>query len=308
MKERGFFGFTTIRSPCAWLTGILFALGLGVAFAQEGGGRPLPGPQGAEEGEYRRQLWFVPSQDTAVLMRTIVFRPAGHGPFPLVVINHGSVQNAAERRTFVQPVFAAASEFFVQRGFAVAVPQRPGHGETGGPYLENQGSPCERADYRKAGLAVADSIEAAIAYMTRQSFVKRDGIVVVGQSAGGWGALALASRNPRQVKAIINFAGGRGGRVNDRPHNNCAPERLVQAAGTFGATAHVPVLSIYTENDSYFAPALSHQIADVYRKAGGRMDFRLLPPFSEDGHSLLGARNGVAVWGPIVDAFLKTVK
>lgn len=308
MKEQGFFGFTTMEGLLAGLTGTLLALGLGVAVAQEGGGRPSPGPQGPEEGQYRRQLWLVPSQDTTVLMRTTVFRPAGHGPFPLVVINHGSVQNAAERRKFVQPVFAAAAEFFVQRGFAVAVPQRPGHGETGGPYLEHQGSPCERADYRKAGLAVADSIEAAIAYMTRQPFVKREGVVVVGQSAGGWGTLALASRNPPHVKAIVNFAGGRGGRVNDRPNTNCAPERLIEAAGAFGATARVPVLSIYTENDSYFAPPLSRQIADAYRKAGGNMDFHLLPAFGQDGHRLLGARDGVAVWGPIVDGFLKTLK
>lgn len=308
MKEQDFSGFTIVRYLLAGLTGTLFALGLGVAVAQEGGGRPLPGPQGPEAGPYRQQLWLVPSRDTAVLMRTMVFRPASGGPFPLVVINHGSVQNAAERRKFTQPVFAAASEFFVQRGFAVAVPQRPGHGETGGPYLEHQGSPCERADYRKAGLAVADSIEAAIAYMTRQPFVKRDGVIVVGQSAGGWGALALASRNPPQVKAIVNFAGGRGGRVNDRPNTNCAPERLIEAAGAFGATARLPVLSIYTENDSYFPPLLSRQIADAYRKAGGNMDFRLLPAFGEDGHRLLGAREGVAVWGPIVDGFLKTLK
>jgi dienelactone hydrolase len=308
MKEQGFFGFTAMKGLLAGLTGTLLALGLGVAVAQEGGGRPSPGPQGPEEGQYRRQLWLVPSRDTTALMRTTVFRPAGRGPFPLAVIMHGSVQSAAERRKFVQPVFAAAAEFFVQRGFAVAVPQRPGHGETGGPYLEHQGSPCERADYRKAGLAVADSIEAAIAYMTRQPFVKRDGVIVVGQSAGGWGSLALASRNPPQVKGIVNFAGGRGGRANDRPKTNCAPERLIEAAGAFGATARLPVLSIYTENDSYFPPLLSRQIADAYRKAGGNMDFHLLPAFGKDGHRLLGAHEGVAVWGPIVDGFLKTLK
>src|SRR5690606_405420 len=133
-----------------------------------------------------------------------------------------------------QPVFAAAAEFFVRRGYAVIVPQRPGHGDTGGPYLEGRDGPCETADYVRSGLAVADSIQAAIDYMPRQSFVKRSGVVVIGQSAGGWGSLALASRNPRNVAAIINFAGGRGGRVHNRPNNNCAPEKLVAAAGMFG--------------------------------------------------------------------------
>jgi dienelactone hydrolase len=287
------------------LISIFFVIWAASVPAQDGGGKPRPGPQGPEEGTYRRQLWLVPSQDKSVLMRTTVFRPEGAGPFPLAVINHGSVQNAEERRKFVQPVFAAGAEFFVQHGYAVVVPQRPGHGETGGPYFEAQGSPCDNANYVKSALAVADSIEAAIGYMTQQPFVKRDAIIVVGQSAGGWGALGLASRNPKDVRAIINFAGGRGGRVHNRPNNNCAPEKLVEAAAVFGKTARMPVLSIYTQNDSYFSADLSQKIADAYRKAGGKMDYHLLPAFGEDGHRLFGARDGVPVWKPIVEGFLK---
>jgi dienelactone hydrolase len=286
-----------VGAVCAILTAVLPATAQTAA-----------GPQGPEQERYRQQLWLVPSQDKSVLMRTMVSRPPGAGPFPLVVIAHGSVQNAEQRKKFVQPVFAAAAEFFVQRGYAVAVPQRPGHGETGGPYLEGQGSPCERADFRKSGLVVADSIEAAIGYMTQQPFVKRDGIIVVGQSAGGWGALALASRNPKNVQAIVNFAGGRGGRVHNRPNNNCAPDRLVETAGAFGATARIPVLSIYTRNDSYFSADLSQRLSDAYRKQGGRMAHHLLPAFGEDGHRLFGTRDGVPVWGPLVDGFLKTVR
>ncbi len=289
----------------AALAVIFFVIWTTAVPARDGGGRPVAGPLGPETGRYRQQLWLVPSQDTSVLMRTTVFRPQGPGPFPLAVINHGSVQNADQRGKFVQPVFAAGAEYFVQRGYAVIVPQRPGHGETGGPYFEAQGSPCENANYIKSGLAVADSIAAAIAYMTRQPFVKRDGVIVVGQSAGGWGALALASRNPKQVRAVINFAGGRGGRVHDRPNNNCEPGRLVAAAATFGATARIPVLSLYTSNDSYFSAQLSKRIADAYRSKGGVMDYRLLPAFGNDGHRLFGARDGVPLWSTIVGDFLK---
>ena len=268
------------------------------------------GPQGPEQGALRQQLWLVPSQDSGTPMRTAVFRPAGPGPFPLVIVNHGSIQNAQTRANLVQPVFLAASEFFVQRGYAVAVPQRPGHGETGGPYLEgNSGSGgCAAADYRRSGLATADSIAAAIAYFGAQSFVKRVPVLIVGQSAGGWGALALASRNPKDVRAIVNFAGGRGGRVNDRPNNNCAPEKLIDAAAHFGATARIPVLSIYTQNDSYFSASLSKEVNDAFAAAGGRVEYHLLPAFGRDGHSLFGSRDGVAIWAPVVDEFLKRVK
>ena len=241
-------------------------------------------------------------------MRTVIFHPEGPGPFPLVVINHGSVQNA-DQRAKMRPVFLTASKFFVERGYAVAVPSRPGHGETGGPYLETNSKTggCADSDYRASGNVTADSIQAAIDYLVAQPFVKKTGIVVVGQSAGGWGSLALASRNPRNVKAIINFAGGRGGHIQDRPNNNCAPEKLIEAARSFGTTARIPVLSIYTENDTFFAPSISKPLNAAFKAAGGRIEFKLMPAFGLDGHAFLGAPDGVQTWGPVVDDFLKSL-
>ncbi len=291
-----------MRAAVAALVALLFTL---AAVAPGARGESRPGPQGREEGADRHQLWLIPSPDRGVMMRTMVFRPAGSGPFPLVVLNHGSIQSAEWLKKYPQLAYPAVSEWFVRRGYVVTVPQRPGHGETGGRYLEDQGSPCERADYVRSGLAAADSIKATIDFMTRQSFVKRDGVVVVGQSAGGWGALALASRNPAHVRAIVTFAAGRGGRVNNRANNNCAPERLVDAAGAFGASARIPVLAIYVENDSYFPPSLSKRIAYAYRGAGGRLDFRLLSAFGNEGHKLFASPDGPKIWGPVVEEFLK---
>jgi dienelactone hydrolase len=266
-----------------------------------------PGPQGAEEGPSRRQLWLIPGPDKRTLMRTIVHRPSGEGPFPLVVINHGSTQVSARRASYADPEFGVAVRWFVDRGYAVALPQRPGHGETGGPYLEEQDG-CDNADFHRAGLATADSIETAISYLRSQPFVRGDGIVIVGQSAGGWGALALASRNPRGVKAIINIAGGRGGRSYDKANNNCAPQRLTQAAERYGRSARLPTLWIYTENDSYFGPTLARQMSDAYRKAGGIIEFHLLEPFGGEGHTLFLTRSGEKVWGPIVEKFLASLR
>jgi dienelactone hydrolase len=110
------------------------------------------------------------------------------------------------------------------------------------------------------------------------------------------------------ITAVVNFAGGRGGRASDQPGNSCAPNRLVATAGLFGKTARIPTLWIYTENDSYVAPALSKQMADAYRAAGGRIEFHLLPAFGSDGHRLLASREGVPIWGPIVEKFLAGLK
>jgi dienelactone hydrolase len=264
-------------------------------------------PQGPEDGPNRRQLWLIPSSERGVDMRTLVFRPPGDGPFPLVVLSHGTIQSEARRIDLRAPLYGAAAQWFVGRGYAVVVPQRPGHGETGGPYLEYHGS-CADPDYRKAAFGTARSVEAAIAYMTAQPFVRKTGIILVGQSGGAWGSLALASRNPPAVRAVINFAGGRGGRAQDKANNNCAPDRLIATAGLFGKTARLPTLWIYTENDSYFAPAISKRMAETYRAAGGRIEFHLLPAFGSDGHRLLPSSEGVPIWSPIVEKFLAGLK
>src|SRR5262245_20463070 len=130
------------------------------------------GPQGPEEGVIRRQSWFIPAQDRITLMRTTLFRPQGAGPFPLAVIAHGSTQNEIRRAEFRAPQYPALTEWLVARGYAVAVPQRPGHGETGGPYYEAQGG-CADANFAKAGQGTASSIAAAIDYLSSQSFVKK---------------------------------------------------------------------------------------------------------------------------------------
>ena len=106
----------------------------------------------------------------------------------------------------------------------------------------------------------------------------------------------------------MTFAAGRGGRVHNRPNNNCAPDRLVAAAAQFGSTARIPVLSVSTQNDSYFSADLSKRLADAYRSKGGRMDYHLLPAFGDDGHRLFAARDGVPLWGPVVEDFLKTTQ
>jgi dienelactone hydrolase len=271
--------------------------------------RAAGGPQEPEKGALRRQLWLISFPAANVDMRTLVFRPYGDGPFPLAVINHGSTQDAESRTSEPMQEFVALTSWFVHRGYAVAIPERPGHGRTGGPYLEDQGG-CEDANYERSGLATADSIGVAVAYMTTQPFVRRNDVVVVGQSAGGWGALALASRNPPGVRAIINFGGGRGGRSFNQSNNNCAPERLISALRDFGSAARIPTLWVYTQNDSYFPPELSRRMAEEFGLAGGNVEYHLLPPFGAEGHLLAESSDPATaqIWGPTLDAFLARLR
>ena len=246
-----------------------------------------------EEGEpFRRQQWRVPSPDTDIAAHALLFRPVGAGPFRLAVIAHASTQNVLRRAQMPQPEYRALVAFLVAHGFAVLVPERLGHGATGGRYVEDQGG-CDEADYARSGRATAAEISLALDFLRKQDFVRQDSAVVLGHSAGGWGALALANADPNAISAIIAFAPGRGGRANDEPNRICAPQTLLAAAAEFGKAARIPVTWLVATNDSYFAPAFSRQLADAFRGGGGKVDFRTLPAVGSEGHWMIESEAGV---------------
>jgi len=250
------------------------------------------GASGAEGEPFRRQEWRVPSPDTDIAARALLFRPLGSGPFRLAVIAHASTQNVPRRAQMPQPEYRALAAILVARGFAVLVPERLGHGATGGRYVEDQGG-CDEADYSRAGRATAEEISLALEFLRKQDFVRKDGAVVIGHSAGGWGALALANADPKEISAIITFAPGRGGHANDEPNKICAPHTLLGAATEFGKAARIPVTSLVAANDSYFAPAFSKTLADAFRGGGGKDDFRTLPAVGSEGHWMIETEAGV---------------
>jgi dienelactone hydrolase len=256
------------------------------------------------------ELWEIPS---IIPMLAYVVRPAGDGPFPLLVMNHGVSLDPKERSYFPIIEFRDAALWFAKQGYVVVAPMRPGYGATAieiperglfGLFFSGVGN-CSDANFRDAGLAIASLDTWVIDYMSIQPFIKRDDVVVVGQSGGGWGAIALASQNPNSVRAIVGFEAGRGGHLNGKPNNNCAPDRLVEATAQFGRTARIPMLWIYTHNDSYFGPDLSKRLASVFQAAGGNVEYHLLPDFGEDGHFLIDSADAVRIWAPLVSEFLK---
>jgi dienelactone hydrolase len=269
-----------------------------------GSAQPGVGAQGAEGEPNRLQQWLVPSSDPGTPAHAILFRPPGDGPFPLALIAHASTQNVLRRAQMPQPEYRALAAWLVAHGFAVLVPERLGHGATGGKYLEDQGG-CDEADYVHAGRATAEEIAAALGFIRKQPFIKPDGVVIVGHSAGAWGALALAGENPGEVAAIIAFAPGRGGHANDFPNQVCAPHTLLSAAAEFGKTARVPVTWLVAANDSYFSPVLSRQLADAFRADGGKVDFRVLPAYGGEGHWLPETESGVRLAASELDRALK---
>jgi dienelactone hydrolase len=281
---------------------------------------PLPpppyGPQGVEGEPNREQRWLLPTPEGDRAAHAVLFRPPGAGPFRLAVIAHATTQNVLRRAQMPQPEYRALAAFLVGRGFAVLVPERLGHGATAGAYLEDQGG-CDEADYARSGRATADQIRLAMEYLRGQPSIRPDAAIVIGHSAGGWGALALAAEDPKSdpksdlksdlkaISAIIAFAPGRGGHANDFENRICAPQTLLAAATTFGKGARVPVTWLVAANDTYFSPEFSKKLVDAFRGGGGKAEFRALPAFGSEGHWLPETEGGVKLAASELDRALK---
>ena len=233
------------------------------------------------------------------------FKPAGPGPFPLLIISHG--RSSQHRALLERQRFESAARFFVRKGFAVAVPLRLGYGE-----LADLGDPesigiCAQPHYAPALTAAAQQILAVAQAMVLQPDVDASRLVLVGHSVGGMASLAVASLRPPGLLAAITFSGGHGGSSLERPGVPCQPEQLTALFQAYGAEAEAaakstPTLWIYTRNDFYYGPQYSRAWAEAYRGAGGQVNYQLLPAIGDDGHKLFAQANDV--WQPLVDTFL----
>ena len=264
------------------------------------------GRVGAPEG--KSQTYYIPmvqADGTQALLLARVCMPDTPGPSRVVVIAHGSPSDASKRPLMqLTPCDNEAVRWFTTRGNLVVLALRRGYGGTGGPYLEVS-TPCTTETYARAARESARDIAATVTYAVKLPEVLSAGAIVVGQSAGGWAALGLNSLAHPSVVALVSMAGGRGGHVGNRPDNNCRPDNLAAAAGELGRTAATPMLWIYTANDSFFAPGIASAVHQAFTASGGQADLHQLPPFGTDGHNLFFARGGSAVWGPLMDAYLR---
>jgi dienelactone hydrolase len=262
-----------------------------------------------DQPRLQEEVWALPLPVPTI---AYVVRPVGDGPFPLAIMNHGVSMDPAQRIFFPLVEFRDAAMWFARRGYMVVAPAGPGYGaaavespESGlfSVFFAKVGK-CTNPNFRSAGLAYAQLSLWIIEYMSKLQRIVPDDVIVIGQSAGGWGSIALSSVNPASVKAIITFAAGRGGRVDGKPNNNCAPDRLVETIGEFGRTSRVPMLMMYIENDTYFGPDLSKRMHAAFTAAGANAEYHLFPPHGGDGHFFVDSADAVPIWSPLVSAFL----
>jgi dienelactone hydrolase len=224
-----------------------------------------------------------------VALETTLYRPRGDGPFPLAIVNHGL---AGEPRGQGRARYLYLARELVRRGWAVAVPMRRGFSRSGGAYRPH---PC---DAEANGRDQAADVQAVLALQAQRADIDAHRVVVIGQSAGGLATLALGAARPSGVVALVNFAGG-------LREERCPGWTAGLAQAVARLAAPLPSLWIYGDNDAVFPPPLWRSLYASYTAAGGQATLVAHGRFADDAHDLLARRDGVAVWLPPLEAFLR---
>lgn len=229
------------------------------------------------------------------------YRPAGDGPFPLVIMNHGRAP--AERRAAQgRQRYEALARYLVGKGFAVLVPTRIGYAETFGGFDPEAMGDCQRLRPGPAAQAMADQVLAVLEHAKALPWVDPRRWVVMGQSMGGFAAVAVTGRNPPGLLAAINFSGGSAGHPELRPANPCSPQAVGALWKDLAAGARLPMLWLYWQNDRYWGAEIPRQWAQDWRDGGGQIELRQFAAIGPDGHHGLVA--DMDHWVPVVEDWL----
>jgi dienelactone hydrolase len=228
-----------------------------------------------------------------------IYRPQAAGPFPLVVINHGTPGTRPALKTF-KPPYRKQSTFFVSRGWVAVVPSRRGHGDSEGDYAESFLTPRGGINYHASAVEGAKDIRTVIRYMGEKPYVQANRTLLTGVSSGGFVSLGYGSFYPQEIIGIINFSGGKKP-VNEKKARD--PRLLIRTVGDFGKISRAQTLWLYAEDDNIFDPPTVREMFAEYQRAGGKGKLHILPP--RYGHRLFV--KGMEMWIPLVDAFLKEI-
>jgi carboxymethylenebutenolidase len=240
-------------------------------------------------------------------LHAMLYRPQGRGPFPAILLNHGSGRTPADLKglgpyeknaEILGPVFARHGYVFLylfRRGVGLSTDQGANAID-----LMNSESAAHGQEARNAlQMQLLENREmddalSALKFLRALPYVDAKEVALVGHSFGGSLTVLMAKREPN-LRAVVVFSGA--GYSFDR-----SPElraRLLAAVDHIAA----PVFFIHAENDYSLS---SGKVLDARRQQIGKPHrLRIYPPIGhtlDDGHDFLHL--GVNIWEPDVFAFL----
>jgi dienelactone hydrolase len=239
-------------------------------------------------------------------LQAMLWRPPGRGPFPGILLNHGSGRTREDLERLgpyernaekLGPVFACHGYVFLylfRRGVGLSTDQGANAVD-----LMNSESAARGQEARNAlQLQLLedremDDAQSGLKFLRALTYVDARNVAAIGDSFGGSLTVLLAEREPN-LRAVVVFSGA--GYSFDR-----SPELRARLLAAIDRVA-APICFIHAENDY----ALSFgKVLDARREQIGKPHrFKIYPPIGhtvDDGHNFLHL--GVNIWEPDVFAF-----
>lgn len=236
---------------------------------------------------------LIDFQSGNAMLRGVVYKPEGKGPFPAVVFERGgnmAIGNFAKANV-------AVANFYTSHGFVCFVTSRRRADQLTSEEkaLHVPQNSAKNSATLPEFEGFTKDVAAAVNWIKVQSYVDENRVVVVGYESGGTASL-LAAEQDIGVRAFVIFS-------PSAQHWKESPE-LGHALVDAVREAKAPLFLIQAQNDYTLAPSelLGKAIA-----AKGRPNLcKVYPPFgSTNAQGNMFGRDGKQVWGEDVFTFLK---
>ncbi|BEU02678.1 hypothetical protein OAG1_14780 [Agarivorans sp. OAG1] len=216
-----------------------------------------------------------------IQLEATLYKPAGEGPFPLVIFNHGSTGPGVIPDTLTIKPWGFGA-YLNKHNIALLIPMRRGRGASQGRYKESYN--CSVNSVESGINYASQSLDATMQYLQQQTWLDQEKIVISGHSRGGLLSVVYAAKHPQKFKGVVNFSGGwMGGQCQIKTP-------LASNQGLFSQAANnnpLPHLFMYGRNDPYYSDSEIESYAQAFEEAGGQIDFQVYSlGSSANGHAL----------------------
>lgn len=225
-----------------------------------------------------------------------LYRPAGRGPFPVVIYNHGSRVGSEKNSA----PFTFVGQLLSDVGYVALVVERRGYGRSDGAQFGEQVGADRGAKFVARLQEETDDVLAAVPYLKTLPYADSGRIAVMGWSLGGIVSVFAASRSTA-FRAAIDQAGG-----SLTWDGNPAIQKALTGAA---AKIRIPTLCMVARNDR--TTKAVEAVAQEMKRRGAPAKLVIYPAYTEPrapkapapGH-LLFAAPGAYVWRDDVLQFL----
>jgi len=225
-----------------------------------------------------------------------LFKPAGDGPFPALIWNHGS-DHVPDKG------IQGGASVFLTAGYVVFAPLRRGHGDSEGEWISDVIGQERTTNGRAAAAELfiklmeteqLDDQLAGLAYLKSLPYVDLNRLGVIGCSYGGIQTI-LGAESGAGYKAAVAMSPAAESWHNNQP----LQDGLIKAVSGI----NIPVFLIHPAKDVSLEPGIA--LGKEFERLGKPYQLKIFPPVgteAQQGHCF-GGIGGNEIWQADVLAF-----